>query len=231
MSLLEFSCRLRYPSGFELDAAFASDEKATALFGPSGSGKTTILSAIAGLRSPDSGLIRVGDRCLFDADKGINVAPESRCVGYVFQQHLLFPHLSTRENLLYGWKRRRSARNSVEPERVIEVLDLADLLDRRPATLSGGQCQRVALARALLCVPELLLLDEPLSSIDDELKHEVLEYMERTLSEWSIPTLYVTHDADEARRICEWVVRLEGGRVVAAGEPAATFQGISAPRD
>jgi molybdate transport system ATP-binding protein len=216
MSLLEFRCRLRYPSGFRLDAEFETDSRVTALFGPSGSGKTTILSMIAGLRQPDSGGIRVRERVLVDTSKNINLAPEARHVGYVFQQHLLFPHLSVRDNVFYGWTRRRSETNSVEPQRVLEALALEDLLERRPATLSGGQRQRVALARALLCVPDLLLLDEPLSSVDDELKHEVLTYIEQVLSQWRIPTLYVTHDADEARRMCESVVRINDGRVILA---------------
>jgi molybdate transport system ATP-binding protein len=218
MSLLEFRCRLRYPSGFLLDAAFTTSSQVTALFGPSGSGKTTILSVIAGLRRPETALIRVGDRVLDDTTGRLTVPPEERHIGYVFQQHLLFPHLSARENLLYGWKRRRSNVNRVDPERVVAALDLGDLLDRRPATLSGGQRQRVALARALLCVPDLLLLDEPLSSVDEALKDEVLTYIERVLGEWQIPTIYVTHNRDEAWRMCESAIRLDRGTVVATGK-------------
>ncbi len=218
MSLLEFRCRLRYPSGFLLDAAFKTDSQVTALFGPSGSGKTTILSMIAGLRKPEEGFIQIGEHVLDDTSTRLSVPPEGRHIGYVFQQHLLFPHLTIRDNLLYGWRRRRAAANSVDPERVIGVLDLAGLLDRQPATLSGGQRQRVALARALLCVPQLLLLDEPLSSLDDALKDEVLTYIEQILMEWRIPTLYVTHNAGEARRMCKWVIRLDHGRVEAVGD-------------
>lgn len=221
MSLLEFRCRLRYPSGFLLDAAFETDAQVTSLFGPSGSGKTTILSMIAGLRRPDSGFIRVGDAVLFDSQNGIDIAPESRRVGYVFQQHLLFPHLSVRDNFLYGWRRRRSSTSALDPEHVIRVLDLDDFLDRRTTTLSGGQRQRVAFARALLSGPDLLLLDEPLASVDEELKQEVLGYVDQILGEWRIPTVYVTHDAGEARRMCSWVIRLQEGKMTAAGSPSA----------
>ena len=144
---------------------------------------------------------------------------EKRRIGYVFQDHLLFPHMDVRRNLLYGWKRRAREAPAVDFDKVVRVLELSDLLKRMPQTLSGGQRQRVALGRGLLCGPELLLLDEPLSSVDDELKQRVLDYVERALQEWRIPTLYVTHDAAEARRIAGWVVRIEQGRVVAMGPP------------
>jgi molybdate transport system ATP-binding protein len=221
MSLLEFRGRLHYPSGFDIDAAFETDSPATALYGPSGSGKTTILSMIAGLRTPDEGFIRLGDAVWFDSRSGAAVAPEHRGIGYVFQQHLLFPHLSVRDNLLFGWKRRPGSAAAMNPDRIIEVLALNELLDRKPATLSGGQHQRVALGRALLCAPKLLLLDEPLASVDDDLKANVLGYIEQILHDWRIPTLYVTHNAAEVRRICEWAVRLDAGRIVASGKPDA----------
>lgn len=213
MSLLEFSGRLHYPSGFLIEAAFETHHPVTALSGPSGSGKTSVLSMIAGLRRPDEGIVRVGDTVLFDSQAGIDVAPESRRIGYVFQQHLLFPHLTVRDNLLFGWRRRLSTTRPADPDRIIAVLDLAELLERMPATLSGGQRQRVALGRALLCAPELLLLDEPLASLDQELKTQVLDYVEKVLGEWQIPTLYVTHDPTEVSHICQSVVRLRDGRV------------------
>jgi molybdate transport system ATP-binding protein len=214
VSPLEFACTLRYPSGFLLDAAFTTHATVTALFGPSGSGKTTILSLIAGLRQPDRGRIRLGRRLLFDPSARVNVAPERRGIGYVFQDHLLFPHLRVRRNLLYGWRRKPAADRSIPVERVVKVLDLEELLERFPHTLSGGQRQRVALARALLCGPELLLLDEPLASVDDDLKERVLDYLERVLHEWQLPTLLVTHNLDEVSRLCQWVVRIEKGRVI-----------------
>ena len=215
MSVLEFRCRLHYRSGFALDAEWESDSGVTALYGPSGSGKTTMLSVIAGLRVPESGRIRIGKRVLYDGANAVNLSPESRRVGYVFQQHLLFPHSSVRENLLYGWKRRAPAARSIEPESVIEILELGELLERHPPTLSGGQAQRVALGRALLCTPELLLLDEPLASIDDELRVQVLGYIEQVLAKWRIPTLYVSHDAAEVRRLAGTVVHVRHGRATA----------------
>ncbi|MCI0456281.1 MAG: ATP-binding cassette domain-containing protein [Gemmataceae bacterium] len=220
MSPLEFAGSLRYPSGFQLEAAFAADAAVTALFGPSGSGKTSILSMIAGLRPPEQGRIRLGSRLLFDSSRGLNVKPEARRIGYVFQDHLLFPHLKVRRNLLYGWRRRPAAARPVDCARVVEILELGELLERQPHTLSGGQRQRVALGRALLCGPELLLLDEPLASVDVGLKSRVLDYLEQVLREWQIPTLYVTHDPDEVRRLAQKVVVLRDGRVCNEGLPA-----------
>ncbi len=213
MSLLEFSCRLRYPSGFVLDAAFTLNAPIAALLGPSGSGKTSILSITAGLRRPDSGRVRLGDTTLFDAATGVCPPPEARGVGYVFQDHLLFPHLSVRDNLLYGWRRRRPGSRPISFDRVVAVLELGGALDRPPHTLSGGQRQRMALGRALLCGPRLLLLDEPLASLDADLKSRVLDYVEQVLREWDVPTLYVTHDPAEAARLARQTVRLREGRV------------------
>ncbi len=213
MSLLEFSCRLRYPSGFVLDAAFTLNAPIAALLGPSGSGKTTILSITAGLRRPESGWVRLGNTTLFDASAGVCLPPEARGVGYVFQDHLLFPHLSVRDNLLYGWRRRRPGCRTISFDRVVAVLELGGALDRPPHTLSGGQRQRVALGRALLCGPRLLLLDEPLASLDADLKSRVLDYVEQVLREWDVPTLYVTHDPAEAARLARQTVRLREGRV------------------
>jgi len=199
-----------------LDAAFTLDAPVAALLGPSGSGKTTILSITAGLRRPDEGRVRLGGDVLFDSAAGVCLPPEARGVGYVFQDQLLFPHLSVRDNLLYGWKRRRPGARSIAFDRVVEVLELGGALKRPPHTLSGGQRQRVALGRALLCGPRLLLLDEPLASLDADLKSRVLDYVEQVLREWDVPTLYVTHDPAEAARLARQTVRLREGRVEAA---------------
>jgi molybdate transport system ATP-binding protein len=214
MSLLNFNCQLTYPSGFRLDAAFSMDQPVTAICGPSGSGKTTILSIIAGLRRPDQGMVQLDGRVLEERAKGVHLAPENRRIGYVFQDHLLFPHLTVRANLLYGWNRRPRGTTAIDFRRVSEVLELTDVLDRYPHTLSGGQRQRVALGRALLSAPELLLLDEPLVSLDAPLKGRVLDYVEQILEEWKIPTLYVTHDESEVKRLAQQVILLERGQVV-----------------
>jgi molybdate transport system ATP-binding protein len=214
VNLLEFDCRLRYPSGFVLDAAFSIAAPITALLGPSGSGKTTILSIIAGLRTPDEGSITLGQRKLYQSSTGVFVAPNARRIGYVFQEHLLFPHMTVRRNLVYGQRRRPRDARSIDLLRVTEFLELRDLLARPPHTLSGGQRQRVALGRALLCGPELLLLDEPLVSVDESLKKRVLDDVERVVREWRIPALYVTHHAEDVKRLAQCVVLLDAGRVV-----------------
>ncbi len=230
MPLLEFDARLRYPTGFQINARFETDAAVTGLFGPSGSGKTSVLSMIAGLRRPDSGLVRLCQNVLYHHQTGVDLPPETRHIAYVFQDHLLFPHLSVRNNLLYGWRRRkRTGRAASSPDgeahplnydRVVSVLELGDLADRGPHTLSGGQRQRVALGRALLSRPSLLLLDETLAAVDEALKEKVLDYIRQALTEWPIPTLYVTHDAAELKRMAGWVVKLEQGGVSGVGPPA-----------
>lgn len=194
MSVLQFDCRHRYPSGFSLDFSFAAEAGVTALVGPSGCGKTTVLNLVAGLLTPNDGSITLQGQKLFDSAKGINTAPEHRHVGYVFQDYLLFPHLTIRQNLQYGQKRARPA--NAKYEQIVELLDLPDLLDRYPNSLSGGQKQRVALGRALLRNPRMLLLDEPLSALDAELRSSIAKYLARAIEEAKIPTLLVSHDQE-----------------------------------
>jgi molybdate transport system ATP-binding protein len=217
MSLLECRCRLRFPTGFALHIEFQTNARVTALVGPSGSGKTTTLAVIAGLRRPEAGVIKLKDRTLFDADRRLNLPPERRRLGYVFQDGLLFPHVRVRENLLYGQRRRGPT--GIRLDQVVEVLEIGDLLERWPLSLSGGQRQRIALGRALLSGPELLLLDEPLASLDLELRGRVLGAVENILREFQVPALYVSHDPAEVRTIAQWVVEIQEGRVIRAGEP------------
>jgi molybdate transport system ATP-binding protein len=185
----------------------------TALFGPSGAGKTTVLDLIAGLRRAPSAYIELDGRVLTDTSAGREVPARDRHIGYVPQDGALFPHLSVRGNLLYGSKEESA------PERVTEVLDIGHLLDRRIGGLSGGERQRVALARALLSSPKLLLLDEPLASLDEELRTRVLTYLKRVRDEFRVPMLYVSHARREVVELCEEVLVLDRGVLKGQGEP------------
>ena len=203
---------------FDLDAAFSSDTGVTALFGRSGSGKTTLVNAIAGLLRPDRGAIEVNGDCLFDSARGIDMPVERRRVGYVFQEGRLFPHLTVRGNLKYGFDRARPAERYVSLSQAVDLLGLEHLLERRPGHLSGGEKQRVAIGRALLASPRVLLMDEPLASLDHLRKEEILRYIERLHEEIKVPIVYVTHAVEEIVRLAETVVVLAAGRVIAAGK-------------
>ncbi len=202
---------------FRLQAAFESAGGATALFGPSGAGKTSIINMIAGLLRPDRGRIVLDGEVLFDDAARIDVPAWRRRIGTVFQEGRLFPHLSVRHNLDYGRWASGLAADTKAFAHVVDLLDIGQLLDRRTGKLSGGERQRVAVGRALLMRPKLLLLDEPLASLDAARKGDILPYLERLRDEGSVPMIYVSHDAGEVRRIASRVVRLEGGKVVAAG--------------
>ena len=202
---------------FTLGARFESAGGITAVFGPSGAGKTTLVNAIAGLIAPDRGRIAIDGTVLFDSERRINLAPHRREIGYIFQEGRLFPHLSVSRNLDYGRRMRGLPADAKQLERIVGLLDIGHLLERRPGKLSGGERQRVAIGRALLARPRLLLLDEPLASLDAARKREILPYLERMRDEVGVPMVYVSHQAAELRRIATSVVRLEAGRVAAAG--------------
>ncbi len=202
---------------FALSAAFESAGGVTALFGASGAGKTTIFNMIAGLTRPDRGSIVLDGEVLFDDVARVDVPAWRRRIGTVFQEGRLFPHLSVRHNLDYGRWMAGHAADGEAFAHVVALLDIGHLLDRRPGKLSGGERQRVAVGRALLMRPRLLLLDEPLASLDEARKRDILPYLERLRDEAQVPMLYVSHDAGEVRRIAGRAVRLEGGKVTAAG--------------
>lgn len=204
--------------GFLIDAAFQSiGAGVTALFGRSGAGKTSIINMVAGLVRPDKGRIVLNDRPLFDSEKGINLPPERRRIGYVFQEGRLFPHLTVRANLSYGMDLIPPDRRYADLDQVVALLGIEPVLSRRPAKLSGGEKQRVAIGRALLTSPSLLLMDEPLASLDAERKAEVLPFISRLSREFSIPILYVSHSLEEIKNLADTLVLMEAGRVVAAG--------------
>ena len=233
--------RLR-AGAFSLDLGETIAARTVALFGPSGSGKTTTLDAVAGLRRPDAGVIRIGRHVLFDSRRGVDVPPYDRRVGYVPQDLALFPHLDVRRNVLYGARRRAAASGpgastaaggaaaSGAPgvhgahQPVLAMLEIDTLLPRAVDGLSGGERQRVALARALMTDPDLLLLDEPLAALDLGLRDRILPYLERVRDEIGTPMVYVSHAADEVRRVADHVVVLEAGRAVRSGAPAGVLR-------
>ena len=199
---------------FVLAARVRLDARAAALFGPSGAGKTTILDAIAGLRTPRRGSITIDGRVLFSSDRRVNLPPHHRRVGYVPQDVALFPHMDVRRNLLYG----RHPGISPDLDRVVGMLEIATLLDRRVTDLSGGERQRVALGRALMSGPSLLLLDEPLAAVDVPLRRRILPYLQRVRDELVVPIIYVSHDREEVDALADVVVMVDGGQVTGVDE-------------
>ncbi|MCO6459518.1 MAG: ATP-binding cassette domain-containing protein [Pirellulaceae bacterium] len=215
-SSLTFNCRHRYPSGFTLDASFEAGGKVTALFGPSGSGKSTIVALIAGLLKPQHGLIELGQDVMTDTESRVFWPPERRRVGLLFQDNCLFPHLRVRANIAYGIHRRGG--QGIPLERVVKTLELENLLNRRPKSLSGGEQQRVALARAIVAAPRLLLLDEPLTAVEASLRDRISLFIERVVQELEIPTLLVSHNRGLVDRMAAQVIYLENGRTFASAK-------------
>jgi molybdate transport system ATP-binding protein len=210
--------------GFTLDAAFETHGSLTAISGASGSGKTTVINTIAGLIRPDDGRIAVNGDVLLDTAGGIFVPAHRRRIGYVFQDARLFPHLTVAQNLGFGrWFAPREGRYASESQ-VLELLGIGHLLKRRPSALSGGEKQRVAIGRALLASPRLLLMDEPLASLDDARKAEILPYIERLRDEFRVPIVYVSHSMAEVTRLATDIVLMAEGRVAACGPSAEIVQ-------
>lgn len=213
--------------GFRLDVSFALQKPGvTALFGASGAGKTTIVNAIAGTFRPREGRIVIGGRVVLDTRAGVFVPASARRTGYVFQDARLFPHMSVADNIRFGWRRAADKASQAEIERVIALLGLEHLLDRRPRALSGGEKGRVALARALLSSPTLLLLDEPLAALDAQRRAEVMPYLERLRDEARLPMLYVSHSLEEVARLADGIVIVRDGRVVRQGSVFDVLTGL-----
>jgi molybdate transport system ATP-binding protein len=203
---------------FRLQAAFAASPGLTALFGPSGSGKTSVVNVVGGLIRPDRGRVAVDCQLLVDTSRSVFVPAHRRRIGYVFQDSRLFPHLSVRRNLLYGrWFAREGNAAATDLGQVVELLGIGHLLDRSPDSLSGGEKQRVAIGRALLAKPRLLLMDEPLASLDEQRRAEILPHIERLRDSAGVPILYVSHSVTEVARLATTVVLLADGRVTAVG--------------
>jgi molybdate transport system ATP-binding protein len=205
-------------SDFTLDVDVSCPYPVTAVFGPSGAGKSTLLNLVSGLLRPDAGEIALDGEILFSSEKGIDLPPERRRIGYVFQDDLLFPHLTVSENLRYGRDLLPPQRRRFEMDRIVELLEIGPLLPRRPAQLSGGERQRIALGRALLASPRLLLMDEPLASLDQGLKDRIIPYLRHIRSDLKIPILYVSHSVAEILELTGQVIVLRQGRVVAHGD-------------
>jgi molybdate transport system ATP-binding protein len=202
----------------EIDAMF--DRPIAGIFGPSGAGKTSLLDLIAGLRRPVAGAVQLNGKVIFDATVRLNLPPRLRSIGYVPQDLALFPHLKVRANLVYGYQPPVMENELFALGHVAEVMEIAHLFERYITTLSGGEQQRVAFARAILSVPRLLLLDEPMSSLDSRLKKRLIPFLLRIRDEFRIPLIYVTHDAGELVALCDEVIVLERGRLIARGSPA-----------
>jgi molybdate transport system ATP-binding protein len=222
---MKFSLKnLLLPQGtFLLQADLETSGQVIGIFGNSGAGKTSLLEVVAGLRQPASGFIAVDDRVLMDLSARLFLAPERRGVGYVPQDLALFPHLSVRRNLVYGHKP-AALSPGINLAHVAEVLEIESLLDRPISDLSGGQKQRVAFARALLASPRLLLMDEPLASLDQELKLKIIPYLKRIRDEFKIPMLYVSHSPDEVIELCDQVIVMRDGKCLRTSRPGEIFE-------
>jgi molybdate transport system ATP-binding protein len=199
---------------FMLSTDFTVSGSRVGIFGVSGSGKSTLVSMLAGLLAPDNGEIMLDGDCLFSSSARINLRPEQRRIALVFQQHCLFPHLNVKNNLLYGFKRCPAEYRTIDVETLVDVLKLGTLLDRGVTNLSGGEKQRVALGRAILANPRLLLMDEPLSALDDSLRFQIIPYLKSVSEQFGIPYLFISHSLVEMRLMTDTVLAFEKGRLI-----------------
>jgi molybdate transport system ATP-binding protein len=227
----DITMQLRWPRGdFELNVALQlPSQGVSVLFGPSGCGKTTCLRALAGLEKLPDAYIAIGDEIWQDSRQGIFIPPHQRSLGYVFQEASLFPHLSVEQNLLFGVKRLPKHHPKADFDTICQLLGISALLRRRPHQLSGGERQRVAIARALLLAPRILLMDEPLSALDQARKQEILPYLERLHRQLSIPIIYVSHAIDEVSRLADHLSLLQQGKVIASGALNDTLSRLDLP--
>lgn len=198
---------------FTLDVNFTLTERVTALFGPSGAGKSTLLNMVAGIVRPDNGRIAIDGVALFDAQQKIHIPIHLRHIGMVFQDHRLFPHLSVEKNLRYGAKRFDAPTQQKSLDEIVKLLELGALLTQKPYQLSGGEKQRIALGRALMSQPRLLMLDEPLASLDKRLKNQILPYLKRVAEEVDVPMIYVSHSMEEITQLTDHVLHIAHGRL------------------
>jgi len=217
---MELKLQLRKQQGsFLLELELNVCGERIGIFGPSGSGKSTLVNLLAGLTRPDSGSILLNGQPLFDSSTGANVATEQRRIAMVFQRHALFPHLSVRKNLQYGYQRCPTKERRIDLAEVAELLEITDLMGQMPDTLSGGQSQRVALGRAILASPRLLLMDEPLSALDDDLRYRIIPYLNLVSERFKIPFVFISHSLVEMRLMADQVAVLEKGRLTGVVSP------------
>lgn len=210
--MIEVEVKLKRKN-FNLDVSLNLSSPVTAIFGPSGAGKSTLLSIIAGITKPDQGRIILQNKCLFDSSHGINLPIHTRGVGLVFQDSRLFPHMTVAQNLNYAHQFGKQRHPIIKSDEVIQLLALNELLSQRPNQLSGGEKQRVALGRVLLSAPQLLMLDEPLASLDGKLKLQILPYLKRITEVIQVPMIYVSHHLDEIHQLTNTVINLEQGQI------------------
>ena len=198
---------------FECTFRFSLSNGKCGVFGPSGSGKSTLMNMLAGLMAPDKGTITLNGTVLFDSKQRINLAPDKRRVGVVFQHAHLFPHMSVKKNLFYGRKRRKSKSTEIDPDQLVSVLQLDSLMERNVTQLSGGEKQRVALGRTILASPNLILLDEPLTGLDGQLKFQIIPYLQKVFSEFAIPLIFISHSLQEMRMMTDNVLVMGKGKI------------------